>query len=71
MEYYDDLVAIWGGSPVTEPLPFGISSENINSNTDNDNDNDNDDHDIDMQVVPSICYRTFQLRNLKEKYVIQ
>lgn len=26
MEYYDVMVQIWGGSPATEPLPFGVQS---------------------------------------------
>ena len=24
MEFYDTMVQIWGGSPATEPLPFGV-----------------------------------------------
>ena len=30
LEYYDELVQIWGGSPSTEPLPFGNSTDDIN-----------------------------------------
>ena len=26
MEFYDTMVQIWGGSPATEPLPFGVQS---------------------------------------------
>ena len=31
LEYYDDLTWLWGGSPSTEPLPFGIDCQTINS----------------------------------------
>ena len=27
LEFYDDLVKLWGGSPATESLPCGIGSE--------------------------------------------
>ena len=30
LEFYDDLVKLWGGSPATESLTCGISSEDIN-----------------------------------------
>ncbi len=33
-EFYDKLVKIWGGSANTEPLSFGVSSENLNSEGD-------------------------------------
>ena len=26
LKYYDDLVAVWGGSAATEPLSFGIDT---------------------------------------------
>jgi hypothetical protein len=32
LEFYDDLSMLWGGSPSTEPLPFGLDSESINNN---------------------------------------
>ena len=28
-EHYDELVMIWGGSPATEPLSFGVGTETI------------------------------------------
>ena len=31
MEFYDQLVLIWGGSPATEPLAFGTSTEEVNT----------------------------------------
>ena len=31
MEFYDQLVQIWGGSPATEPLSVGICTQDINS----------------------------------------
>ena len=30
LKFYDDLVKLWGGSPATESLTYGISSEDIN-----------------------------------------
>ena len=30
LEFYDDLVKLWGGSPATKSLTCGISSEDIN-----------------------------------------
>ena len=30
LEFYDELVQIWGGSPSTEPLPFGKSTDDVN-----------------------------------------
>jgi len=29
LQYFDDLASIWGGSPATEPLSFGIDSANF------------------------------------------
>jgi hypothetical protein len=31
LELYDELVQIWGGSPATEPLSCGTSTETVNS----------------------------------------
>ena len=31
LEFYDQLVQIWGGSPATEPLSAGICTQDINS----------------------------------------
>jgi hypothetical protein len=31
LEFYDELVQIWGGSPATEPLSCGTSTETVNS----------------------------------------
>lgn len=33
LEHYDRLVLIWGGTPATEPLQCGISSDQLNSDT--------------------------------------
>ena len=30
LDFYDELVKIWGGSPATEPLSCGTSTEAIN-----------------------------------------
>ena len=30
LEFYDELVQIWGGSPSTEPLPFGKLTDDVN-----------------------------------------
>ena len=35
LEFYDDLSMLWGGSPATEPLPFGLDSQSINNNKEN------------------------------------
>ncbi|CAB3996480.1 Hypothetical predicted protein, partial [Paramuricea clavata] len=32
IEFYDDLTKLWGGSPSTEPLTFGVDLQNINNN---------------------------------------
>lgn len=34
LEFYDELVKIWGGSPATEPLPFGVQSSNSSETSD-------------------------------------
>ena len=31
LEHYDQLVQIWGGSPATEPLTFGTSTDQVNN----------------------------------------
>ena len=31
-EFYEDLIKLWGGSPVTKSLTFGISSNSISNN---------------------------------------
>ena len=31
LQYFDDLASIWGGSPATEPLSFGIDSANFST----------------------------------------
>ena len=45
LEFYDELVQIWGGSPTTKPFQCGTSREFVNStqNESDRNDNDNDD----------------------------
>ena len=80
MEYYDELVKIWGGCPAAEPLPFGISSSEVN-NTDrrvysDDVTDDNVDfsfgEDVDNQidVVTSINHeKGGKKRKLSDNYV--
>lgn len=34
MQFYDLMVQIWGGSPATEPLPFGVQSYSIGLQSD-------------------------------------
>ena len=45
LEFYDELVQIWGGSPTTKPFQCSTSREFVNStqNESDRNDNDNDD----------------------------
>ena len=31
-EFYDELIAIWGGSVASEPFPFGVSSHIFTDN---------------------------------------
>ena len=31
IQYFDDLVLIWGGSPATEPLPCGVDSARLSA----------------------------------------
>lgn len=42
LEFYDQLVKIWGGSAATKPLSFGINTDEVNNNT-----------NPDQAVVPS------------------
>ena len=35
LEHYDKLVQIWDGSPATEPLSCGISSDQLNNEESN------------------------------------
>lgn len=48
LQYFDDLASIWGGSPATEPLPFGVES----ASTTNSSDSSNVD-DIEEATTPS------------------
>ena len=34
MQFYDLMVQIWGGSPATEPLAFGVQSSSSNQESD-------------------------------------
>ena len=40
-EYYDELVKIWGGSPASEPLSYGSSTDNINTDNSLSDDSNN------------------------------
>ena len=33
MEFYEELVNLWGGSPATKSLTFGVSLNSISNNT--------------------------------------
>ena len=37
IDYYDEIVKIWGGSPASEPLSYGISTTSVNDNINADN----------------------------------
>ena len=37
MEFYEELVKLWGGSPATKSLTFGVNSNSIRSNIPNSN----------------------------------
>ena len=37
IDYYDEIVKIWGGFPASEPLSYGISTTSVNDNINADN----------------------------------
>ena len=41
IDYYNELVKIWGGSPASEPLSYGTSTTCVNHNIKSDNVPDN------------------------------
>ena len=55
MQYYDELVKIWGGSPATAPLSCGTSTEAIN-NPDNFDEQDIDCDKDSVTKVYNCCY---------------
>lgn len=46
LEFYDQLVQIWGGTPATQPLSFGANTEEINGGVNNPCEDQEDDGNI-------------------------
>ncbi len=45
LELYNKLCSIWGGSPATEPLPYGVETDSFETFQDNDSE------EVDSSVV--------------------
>ena len=52
MEFFDQLKKTWGGSPSTEPLSCGVSTDGLNDENESDTDQDvplSSDFDADIE----------------------
>ena len=86
LEFFDDLVKLWGGSPLTESLTCGISSEDINlpsyssagtsssfNNDTNESDEENNNKNIELTNLSQKTPKKFQshLIDNKRKHIEQ
>ena len=86
LEFLDDLVKLWGGSPLTESLTCGISSEDINlpsfssagtsssfNNDTNESDEENNNKNIELTNSSQKTPKKFQshLTGNKRKHIEQ
>ena len=52
LQFYDQLVQIWGGSPATEPLAFGTSTDGMNNATNPEAPPSSEEEDCDDNILP-------------------